>query len=830
MVKNYCNSLIANWKENLNLFLLGAFLVALPTSVALISITAVALLVGWILTGDYRTKWKRLINNKSALLLMSIPFLYLIGLCFTHNFSMGMQELNKSFYWFIFAFVLGSSPPISSKNTYRLFWVYILVVSIAAGVALIKLFFIDTILFFDFRKVTWVDHIPFSYQIAFVIWIVFYFIFYGKFSKFQRFFLLFLIIFLFITLFSLKSFNGYLYFGVMTFTALLMLLSKTKNRIRKFVFLGIFLFISIFPIYYIYHCVKKFYNVTEYSYDEIERYTANGNKYYHNFKDKTKENGNYIGLFLCEKELIPLWNAHSSKLYKSRTSQGYPLSSVIIRYMTSKGLTKDAEGFAKLSETDIENIEKEIPNYIYAENKLGIYPRIYETIWEMDRYKIDHNPNGKTLAQRIELAFLAFKIINKNVWVGIGLGNNTKVYNEIIVETDSKLEPSNIKSSHNQYLNYLIRFGVFGALYILGVLFWVFFKGRKNNPFLITIFFLSMMVANIGDANWETFVGINFFCFFICFLMWTVPVPFPCRRDIKEEEKNRVEIISQTYPTESSCKFSIIIPTWNNLAMLQLCVNSILTNSHFTHQIILHINEGTDGSREWAEQNRLCHTYSLINVGVSLAMNKAASLACTDYIVYLNDDMYVCPDWDYYLWKAIEKQPNNNFFLSATSIEPRDVNKKTAIAPYDFGRSVENFKESELLQQYKDLPFDDWSGASWPPNLLHRSLWEKVGGYSLEFFPGFYSDPDFSMKLWQAGVRRFIGVAESRVYHFLEISTTKINKKSIRDGRKLFLKRWGITARIFYRYYLQMGKKNPQTLKTPKSIAFYFERFLCLFK
>ena len=99
-----------------------------------------------------------------------------------------------------------------------------------------------------------------------------------------------------------------------------------------------------------------------------------------------------------------------------------------------------------------------------------------------------------------------------------------------------------------------------------------------------------------------------------------------------------------------------------------------------------------------------------------------------------------------------------------------------------------------------------------------------------EFFPGFYSDPDFSMKLWQAGVRRFMGVAESRVYHFLEVSTTKINKEMIRKGRKLFLKKWGITARVFYLYYLQMGTKDPQPLKSPKSIAFYIDRFLCFFK
>jgi len=523
MLKSYCKSLIHNWKENLYLFSLAAFLISLPTSIALISITAVALLVVWILTGDYKIKWNKLIHNKNALLLMSIPLVYLIGLCFTHNFTLGLQEFNKSLYWFIFAFVLGSSSPVSYKNTCRLLSIYIVTVSIAAGVALFKLLFIDAIHFSDFRKVTWIDHIPFSYQIAFVIWLIFYFIYTGKFSGIQKSLLFLLIVFLIFALFSLKSFSAYLYFGVMSCTALLMLIWKVKKKIYKFILGGVLILIIVFPTLYIYCCVQKFYNIIEYNVDEIEKYTAQGNLYHHNFNSKIKENGNYIGLFICEKELIPLWDAHSQKKYDSRTSTDYPFSTVILRYMASKGLTKDAEGFAQLSQKDIENIENEIPNYIYADNKLSVYPRIYETIWELDQYEINRNPNNKTLAQRIELALLAGNIIKDHLWIGVGLGNNAQAYEKAIAQSKSKLAKQKTGSAHNQYLNYLIRFGILGALYILGVLIWVFFKGRKNNPFLITLFFVSMLAANLGEANWETFIGLNYFGFFMCFLMWSTP-------------------------------------------------------------------------------------------------------------------------------------------------------------------------------------------------------------------------------------------------------------------------------------------------------------------
>lgn len=45
--------------------------------------------------------------------------------------------------------------------------------------------------------------------------------------------------------------------------------------------------------------------------------------------------------------------------------------------------------------------------------------------------------------------------------------------------------------------------------------------------------------------------------------------------------------------------FSILIPTWNNLPYLQLCIESIRRHSAFEHEIIVHVNEGTDGTLEW---------------------------------------------------------------------------------------------------------------------------------------------------------------------------------------------------------------------------------------
>jgi glycosyltransferase involved in cell wall biosynthesis len=254
---------------------------------------------------------------------------------------------------------------------------------------------------------------------------------------------------------------------------------------------------------------------------------------------------------------------------------------------------------------------------------------------------------------------------------------------------------------------------------------------------------------------------------------------------------------------DSSSRFSIIIPTWNNLPFLKICIASILRNSAFSHQLIIHVNEGTDGTLEWVRQNQFSYTYSDRNTGVCWAMNACRSLVRTDYIAYLNDDMYMLPGWDSALMSEIGKISNKYFFLSSTTIEPRTSPHPGILAPHDFGSTPETFREEWLLQNFKNIKGSDWHGATWPPNIVHKDIWDLAGGYSVEYYPGLYSDPDFSMKLYEAGVRYFKGIDASRAYHFGSKTTGRLN---LNKGSKQFLNKWGITAATFSKYVLRRGQ------------------------
>lgn len=256
-------------------------------------------------------------------------------------------------------------------------------------------------------------------------------------------------------------------------------------------------------------------------------------------------------------------------------------------------------------------------------------------------------------------------------------------------------------------------------------------------------------------------------------------------------------------PTQEQAKFSILIPTWNNLPYLQCIIGSIRKNSVFEHEIIVHVNEGTDGTVEWLQQQGISYSHSTVNLGVCYAFNAASSLATRNLILLTDDDKYYCPAWDEPLLKEVQSLDHIYFCINATAIEHRKTTNPAVIAPFDFGDRIETFDEARLLREYQQLPFHDWTGGNWYPMLLHRTIWTMIGGLSIEYTPGMGSDPDMMMKLWKTGVRYYKGISESRVYHFISKSVSRVKKN---NGYLQFLRKWGMASSTFFRFYLRLGQ------------------------
>ena len=268
--------------------------------------------------------------------------------------------------------------------------------------------------------------------------------------------------------------------------------------------------------------------------------------------------------------------------------------------------------------------------------------------------------------------------------------------------------------------------------------------------------------------------------------------------------------------------FSIIIPTYNNLDYLKLCLNSIKKNSKFDHEIIIFINEGIDGTLEYVKNRNLKYIHSKNNVGLCKAMNDGVKISTKKYIVYAHDDMYFCPDWDTEFHNEILKIKEEDFFLSGTMIQPFE-----SFIYLDCGDKIENFDEVKLLKNFKSLKFNDFQGTTWAPSLIPVKTWNKVNGFGEEFSPGLGSDPDFNFKLWNIGVRLFKGLSNSRVYHFSSIS---LRSKIKNNGAKTFLLKWGISIKFFKRFYLRSEQKYDGLLKEPiRNFSYFLNLIKCKF-
>ena len=153
---------------------------------------------------------------------------------------------------------------------------------------------------------------------------------------------------------------------------------------------------------------------------------------------------------------------------------------------------------------------------------------------------------------------------------------------------------------------------------------------------------------------------------------------------------------------------------------------------------------------------------------------------------------------------------------------------------FNAGSDFETFDEKKLLENYEKINHYDFQGSTWAPHLIHKEIWNKVGGFSEEFYPGTGSDPDLNMKLWREGIRIFKGLSKCKVYHFGSIVTRKyknhptIKTESGSKGGKIFLLKWGITFKFFKKHYLRSDSKYEGELSNPKrNIQFYLELIIC---
>ncbi len=499
------------------------FAIALPFSEALISISGVLLLLASILDRERTPFSNQLKERKGVVWFMGIYLIYLVGFVFTRDLHWGLYDLQKNLPYLIIPLAFLLAKPLRKEQIQNVLKIFVVAVAGSAAITMLQFYLTDEVSVLRAQEAGFIHHIRFSFQVIFsiIILTVWFAVKRGVLSNRTKKIAGALVIFFLLFLIWHQSLTGIFTFMGTALVGIFMLVPKVKSlRWRRIAWVFI-LFLLIAPVAYLSYAISRYYDIDVVDETQLEQTTAQGNTYQHDLNNQRIENGHYVGLYWCEKEMKQAWNKRANLKYEDIDRHGYQVKHTLVRYLTSKDLRKDAEGVEQLTDDDIRNIEMGVSNYILANKGLSLYPRLYTTIWELDTYFKTGYANHQSISQRIEYTKAALTIIKDYFWFGVGTGNWKTAYREAYEKNQSQMDPARYGDAHNQYLNYMVKFGLIGLLWIVFVIAYpvVISKAYRNPLFLL--FLVSMIIANLGDSNFETHVGSSYFALFYCLFLTT---------------------------------------------------------------------------------------------------------------------------------------------------------------------------------------------------------------------------------------------------------------------------------------------------------------------
>jgi hypothetical protein len=502
--------------RSIYVFGLAVLAASLPLSIFTTSVAEIILVVNWLLERNFNEKWSKLKSKKSLLLIISIYVIHILWIINTSNFNYAVHDLKIKLPMLVLPVVIGTSEALERIQLKRIlvFFTFAVLAGTLASAAV--LFDIIPYNFSDVREISlFIDHIRFSLLINVAIFSLLYIIVSGEFKLMNWEYLIYSVVVIWLVLFlvMLRALTGMFVFMITGFLLFWIFNRNIKHLIVRWTFAVIIIAAALISISYLAKSITRFYTIEEINRDQIDLLTVNGNPYNHDFSKKQFENGEYVWLYLCEKELQNEWNKRSHIMYDGRDLKGHEIKYTIIRYMTSRGLRKDSVGVSRLTDADIRLIENGIANYIYG-RKLSLYPKIYEVLWQVDVFRRGENPSGHSVTQRILYLQAGIGIIKQHFWFGTGTGDVADAFSKYYDDIGSKLDKRWRLRAHNQYVTFFITFGVFGFVWIMFSLISPAFFEKKWKDYFFVMFFIIGFLSMLNEDTLETHIGNSFFSFF----------------------------------------------------------------------------------------------------------------------------------------------------------------------------------------------------------------------------------------------------------------------------------------------------------------------------
>ena len=292
---------------------------------------------------------------------------------------------------------------------------------------------------------------------------------------------------------------------------LIILLFASKSKRNTLVVLGSTLVASGILFYFLANTAQTIVIQTELIQSE------KGEKYIHQSNNFQTENGNRIFINIAPLELENAWMARTNIHLLQKDGRRQLVQTTLIRYLASKGLTKDAAGIDQLSDADISNILAGNTNCNEPQWN-ALEKRWHQIVFEYQTFQSGENPSGHSIFQRLEYYKAAKFIVERNPLFGVGQGNVKSAYNEAYKQTSPNLDERVQHPVHNQFLSYWIAAGLAAILSFLLYFYFMWKQGRVNELALAFV-----IIAGLSCLTEDTLTsqpGVAFFAFFSTFFFF----------------------------------------------------------------------------------------------------------------------------------------------------------------------------------------------------------------------------------------------------------------------------------------------------------------------
>lgn len=483
---------------------------AVPTSIPQIILAA-----NYVFEGNYPEKIRLLKNNKIFWILISFFLIHVLGMINTTDAESGWKDIGVKVPLLILPLMFFGTKPLNKKELNFLLSLFV------TGIVLSSfwcIYYYSSHVLVDVRKASrFMSHIRYGLFINMGICTLVYFIMESE-KMIDKIISVATIIYLltFMLLFGLVT--GLVMFGLVSFAFVCYLVVKQNMKI-KLAGITVVVIGACSAIWFVADEWKKNNFIDPSPVNQIREKSASGRKYFLDKDNLQTENGFYMARNIQYDEVFNGWSKRSKVRAVDMDKKNNPLMWTILRYMTSKGLTKDSVGLAQLTREDIANIERGVTNYKYA-NASALRRRVKEFVSEYQNYKNGANPSGNTMLMRFEFWKAAIYIIKRNIWFGVGTGDAQIAFDKAYYRTETKLTHEWRLRSHNQFLAITVSLGIVGLIIFVFSLVYPAITLRKKLPGVYFIFLFIAVVSFLTEDTLESQAGVSFFAYFNSLFLW----------------------------------------------------------------------------------------------------------------------------------------------------------------------------------------------------------------------------------------------------------------------------------------------------------------------